>query len=353
MKRSFLLVLLCAWSVAACSSEVEAPAGNSPYPLHLSDWGLFEGTGATQIPAEGVVPYQVASTLFADFSSKHRFIRLPEGGRIGYDNEAVWDFPVGTVLVKTFSYLHDLRDPSLGEDIVETRLIIREEAGWNAITYLWNAEETEASRVAIGASVHVEWTDMAGALRTLEYRVPTNAQCRTCHGGSGAVTPLALRTRQMDRLNNYGSGDINQIDHMATLGMFDVAPPAESDRPNLVDPFGAGDLDARVRSYFDANCAHCHHDGGAASASGLWLNWEQQGPQHQGVCKRPPAAGPGTCDLDFDIVPGDPEHSIMICRVASEVPDIKMPELPTQLHDPAGLALLTEWIAAMPADNCE
>lgn len=338
--------------VTACSSEEPGPVDTSPYPLHLSDWGFFEGTGATQEPVEGVVPYAVASTLFADFSSKHRFIRVPEGTHINYDDAQVWDFPVGTVLIKTFSYLHDLRDPSLGEDIVETRLIIREEAGWNAITYVWNEAETEATRTAIGTSVHVAWIDTAGESRTLEYRVPTNAQCRTCHGGSGAVTPLGLRTRQMDRDYDYGTGSENQIDHLASLGVFSSTPTAAAERTHLIDPFGTGDLDMRARSYFDANCAHCHHDGGAASASGLWLNWEETDPTHHGVCKRPPAAGPGTCELEYDVVPGDPAHSIMICRVGSEVPDIKMPELPTQLHDPAGLALLTEWIAAMPADDC-
>lgn len=340
-------------TLAACGGDdTTAPVDNSPYPLHLSEWGFFEGTGATQIPVDGVVPYEVASTLFADYAAKHRFIYVPAGEHIQYDNDAPWQFPVGTVLIKTFSYLHDLRDPSLGEDIVETRLIIREESGWNAITYVWNAEETDATRTAIGTTVHVAWTDLNGAAQELDYHVPTNAQCRTCHGGSGPVSPLGPRTRQMDRLHDYGAGDENQIDHLATLGLFDTTPPAEADRPNLINPFGEGDLDTRARSYFDANCAHCHHDGGAASASGLWLNWEETDATHHGVCKRPPAAGPGTCDLEYDVVPGDPEHSIMICRVGSEVPDIKMPELPTQLHDPAGLALLTEWIAAMPADDC-
>ena len=63
-------------------------------------------------------------------------------------------------------------------------------------------------------------------------------------------------------------------------------------------------------------------------------------------------AGPGTGGHQYDIVPGDPDASIMIFRMESEEPGIKMPELPSQLSDAGGVGVIRAWIAAMPAMPC-
>ena len=65
-----------------------------------------------------------------------------------------------------------------------------------------------------------------------------------------------------------------------------------------------------------------------------------------------PAAGRGSCGLMFDVVPGDPAQSILICRVSSTDPEIKMPEIPNSLVHEEGIALLTQWIAEMPPVDC-
>src|SRR5690606_327413 len=97
------------------------------------------------------------------------------------------------------------------------------------------------------------------------YRVPNVVECANCHGGTEEVTPIGPRTAQMDRAHDYGAGPVNQIDHLASLGWFSEPPPAE--RRRLADPFGDGDLESRARAYLDANCAHCHREGGAAGQS--------------------------------------------------------------------------------------
>lgn len=71
-----------------------------------------------------------------------------------------------------------------------------------------------------------------------------------------------------------------------------------------------------------------------------------------GICKRPPAAGGGSCGLTFDVVPGHPELSVLACRVASSDPAVKMPELPQQLVHAEGLDLLRDWISNLPAASC-
>lgn len=128
--------------------------------------------------------------------------------------------------------------------------------------------------------------------------------------------------------------------------------PAPETLPALAPPDGDGDLDARARAYLHGNCGHCHRPGGGGGASGLsFLAWEDN-PAVYGVCKVPAAAGAGAGGRSYDIVPGSPEDSIVVFRMASTDPAIKMPELPSLLSDAFGVELITEWIAAMPGDGC-
>jgi hypothetical protein len=69
-----------------------------------------------------------------------------------------------------------------------------------------------------------------------------------------------------------------------------------------------------------------------------------------GVCKPPVAAGQGTGDHIFDIVPGKPGESILPYRLGSTDPGAQMPELGRSTQHAEGLALIDAWIAAMPGD---
>ena len=51
----------------------------------------------------------------------------------------VYDFPVGSALVKTFYFPVDERNLHLGNNI-ETRVLLRQEDGWKAVSYAWNEE---------------------------------------------------------------------------------------------------------------------------------------------------------------------------------------------------------------------
>ncbi len=350
MRARFLALALLA--TAGCSS----PKGSSQppeYPVALSEWNLFEGNGASQTPRPGVIPYDVIATLFADQAMKRRFLVVASSGTIAYQAEAPWDFPVGSIVVKTFSFPVDYRNLSLGEKLLETRLLVREADGWSVHTYVWNAEQTEAFRRVAGARVPVQWIDANGVAHSLEYRVPNTNQCLGCHGEAGSTHLLGPRTRQMNRDYDYGAGPVNQIDHLATLGLLDQTPPTIVDRQTLVDPFGAAPVDQRARSYLDANCAHCHNpEASLATSSGLYLGIETVDPAALGICKSPVAAGGGTGGFDYDILPGDPAQSIMVYRMASVDPEIKMPEMPSQLSDADGVAVISAWIAAMTPPGC-
>ena len=64
------------------------------------------------------------------------------------------------------------------------------------------------------------------------------------------------------------------------------------------------------------------------------------------------AAGPGTGGHDYDIVPGHPEESILVFRISSTDPEIKMPELPNKIVDKRGVELVSEWITGMTPEGC-
>lgn len=326
--------LLAAMLLAGCEESYP--------PERLSSWGLF-ADGAAQEPVEGVEPYDILSPLFSDYAAKHRFIRLPDGEQITYTDEGDWIFPVGTVIVKTFGYYADLRDPSAGERLIETRLLVHEEQGWEPYVYLWDDAMNDAVLSPVSPRVPVEWIHADGEARSLDYYVPNVIECANCHGGADDVSPIGPRTAQIDR--------DGQIERFESLGWFANDVTAMTDRARLEDPTGSGDLEARARAYLDANCSHCHREGGAAQQSGLWLGAEITDPLQLGICKRPVAAGRATGGRSFDIVPGSPDLSVMVFRMESDEPGIKMPEIGILSH-PEGVALIREWIAAMPPDSC-
>ncbi|MCA9593221.1 MAG: hypothetical protein KC776_07915 [Myxococcales bacterium] len=365
MKRGALAIGLCLGLAASgCGGSEDPPAKapkvfvtpapeGEPYD-QLSDWHLFEN-GPSQKPAERVVPYEVISPLWSDGASKHRFIHLPEGKTIGYSAEDRWKFPVGSILVKTFGYLHDQRDASAGERLLETRLLVHESDGWKAHTYVWNDEQTDAVRKSAGTTLSVSTIDSAGASVTFDYGVPNSTKCSECHGKDAPDT-LGGKTRQLDRDHDYGKGPENQIDHLYDLGFLDAAPPPAAERVHLTDPMGDAPVAERARSYLDANCSHCHETGGSASQSGLQLTWFETAPGTDaatwGVCKVPTSAGGANCGLVHDIVPGKPEDSVLLCRVKSREPKVQMPPLATLQEDKNGVALLSEWIAQLNEPAC-
>ena len=319
----------------------------------LADYCLFDGPLADLTPAAGVVPYDVAAALWSDHAAKQRLIALPEGGKITFDPAEDWQFPTGTILVKSFSFLDDFRDPASPRRTLETRLLILGEAGWTGEVYRWNDAQTEAKRIVAGDRVDVTYTDEAGETFTEEYIVPNTNQCKSCHERNDTNTFLGPFTHQLNRPVEVDGQAVNQLDHLVEQGLFDADIPLPSSLPAFPDPFGEAPVEDRARAYLHANCSHCHRPGGGGGPSGLvLLAWEKDIAKN-GACKGPAAAGQGTGGFSFDIVPGHPEESILIFRMSSSDPDIKMPELPNRIPDKKGVALVSEWITSLTPKGCE
>jgi len=314
----------------------------------LSDYGFFEGHMANQNPVPGVMPYDVSAELFSDYALKSRFIALPKNQQLVYQKDGTFNFPQESVLIKTFYYPEKFRNSNQGFRLIETRLLINTQEGWTGFPYVWNSEQTEAYLEIAGKRLNVSFIDPAGQLTNFEYSVPNFNQCKGCHVNQSRMIPIGPKVRLLNHDFDYDDGKMNQLEKWNTLGMISGLPRISS-LPHTPDynDLESGSIEERARALIDINCAHCHRLGAPGETSGLFLNIEETDPTRLGIHKTPVAAGRGSGDLDYTIVPGQPDKSIMVYRMASTDPGIMMPELGRKLVHKEGVELVKKWIKEM------
>ena len=324
-----LALLLGACSDSRAGPDMDTILADEPADV-LSAYGLFVDSEASR-PARGVVPYDLINPLFSDYSQKERHVYVPKGKIARWSYDEVLGFPVGSVLVKSFSY------PETGR--IETRLLIHKRDGWAAYPYVWNDDHSEALYTPIGKKIPIEIADDQGVLHQITDSVPNQNQCKTCHQAGDAITPIGPKAR------NLGAG---QIEFWEELGLLRNPPRAFGIVPAAHMDFAT--IPARARAYLDINCAHCHKADGSASNSGLWLDLNEESPVKLGIGKHPTAAGRGAGQFTRVIEPGSPETSILAYRMASTQAGVAMPELGRYLVDKDGVALVHQWILEMQDD---
>ncbi len=313
------------------------------WPATLSEWHLFEAPLAELKPSSGVIPYTVNAPLYSDYAHKSRFIKLPPGKSAHFNTTSAFVMPDGTILIKNFYYFIDERQPDKGRIILETRLIVRDQGNWHAMSYRWNEKQTEATKAIAGGSTDISWIDIAGKKRQLLYLIPDANQCKNCHNKNDLLLPLGITARQLS-----GPKEDNQLLMWQRNHMLSGLPEDLKMIPELVDYENESySIEARARSYLDANCAHCHSSEGSARTSGLNLNYDESSPHSFGVMKPPVAAGRGSGGMQFNIVPGKPNQSILLFRMESDDPGIRMPEINRQIPHEEGIELIREWIRNM------
>jgi uncharacterized repeat protein (TIGR03806 family) len=325
---------------------------DDPAPT-LDRYHLFRDAAARE-PNAALVPYTLNTPLFSDYALKFRYLFVPPGRTVAYREQGALDFPVGTTLVKTFAYPADFRSPDEKLRFIETRLLIHKPQGWVALTYVWNDAQDQAVLKRAGVRVPVSFIDVSGAEQRIDYQVPNVNQCKECHSLSGAIVPIGPKARNLNRDYVYADGAENQLAHWTKLGVLQGAPQpsAVARLPQWDD--ATAPLEGRSRAYLDVNCGHCHSRAGLASNSGLYLTFEESDPTALGIGKRPVAAGKGSGDLLFSIVPGHPEQSILVYRMASTEPGVMMPQIGRTLSHKEVVALISEYISSLkpaPARN--
>jgi uncharacterized repeat protein (TIGR03806 family) len=294
-------------------------------PPLLSAYGFFADAPAQQ-PVTGVLPYRLNTALWSDGADKLRFVYVPKGAKAVAKGEGLIELPIGSALIKTFAFTENGQ-----RRLIETRLLLHRAEGWVALPYLWNAEQTDARLALAGARVSA--TTPTG--QKISYRVPNKNQCKECHGVADAVIPIGPKVRNLSR---------TWLASFVKAGHLDRTPEGADVLP-LWENRTSAPVAKAARAYLDVNCAHCHRPQASASNSGLDLRWEQADPAALGVMKRPVAAGRGAGQFLFGIVPGKPEESILMHRMASTEPGVAMPELGKDTVDTEGVALVRRWIA--------
>jgi parallel beta-helix repeat protein len=312
----------------------------------LAHYNLFQfQDDPTRAPRQPGLKYTLSTPLYSDYAIKDRFVFIPEGQTAAYHQQAALEFPPGAVLVKSFGY-----ENARGHlDVLETRLLIRRRDGWRALVYKWDDQQQEAAIQFGGSPISVELHSGSAAGTHFTYQIPHLQRCSGCHLHN---QPIGTKAKWLNFEIDHQDEAVNQLALWQRLGLLDVTDNELATAPAMPvwnDPT-TGSLDDRARAYLDINCAHCHNPSGAANSSGLFLNSEQPYGIQLGVCKPPIAAGRGSGGILFDIVPGQPEASILFSRLESTQVATKMPEIDKSIAHTEGLELVRSWIAQLPGD---
>ncbi|WP_416307964.1 SO2930 family diheme c-type cytochrome [Neptunicella sp. SCSIO 80796] len=367
--------LLALFLLGGCSKNLEPVnfIADDSYPDTLSEWHVLNYANGELTPNKGVVPYDLNMQLFTDHAHKFRTVWMPDGKAAEYNAEDEFNFPVGTIISKTFYYprltgskdklrqTEDYHDDftltGLALDkvrLIETRLLIHQQQGWVALPYVWNAEQTEAVLEWAGDAQALSMVDDEGQQQDFIYMVPDANQCAGCHAPnhtSKAIRPIGPKARHLNKVYGHLGSTRNQLLHWQELdyltgfdGNIDQAPKNASFKD------ASATTEQLARSYLDINCGHCHNQQGAADTSGLWLARNITDMRRLGLCKPPVAAGRGAGNGRFAIDPGHADISILSYRMNSVDPGEMMPELGRSTTHAKGVALINDWINSMDGD---
>ena len=369
MRRLLLGVLLLLAGCEQPPAPLYMPDGDN-YPEKLSEWGMLQRADGFIALITEALPYDLNTPLFTDYAHKLRSVWMPVGASAHY-GEAHFDYPLGTVLSKTFYYPKDAqgrlllneqddRDPQRGLELarvqlIETRILLKQQHGWVALPYVWDEQQLEASLEWAGASRDVRLLDAQGQTQLVTYQVPDANQCAGCHeerAGQG-LNPLGPKARHLNKDFTYAEGAHNQLQHWQQQGRLQGLPADLQGVPHNAlwpAPRPTESLEQQARSYLDANCSHCHNPTGPGRTSGLLLDPATTIGIRYGLCKQPVAAGKGSGDRRVDIHPGQPDKSVLMFRVESADPSVMMPELGRSIVHTEGVEVLHRWITSLAGD---
>lgn len=335
-------------------------------PALLSEYRLVRLENGVLRYNDRVVPYELAAPLFSDYAIKERAIWVPPGTQINYRDLEAFEFPVGSAIIKSFSFAPDLRQPEVGRRVIETRVLVKYADGWQALPYLWRADGSDADYHVRGHVEMVDFVDPFGAARRATYLVPQKNQCTSCHeiidGQGGTITTIiGPKARYLNRLELGSGAPINQLERWAALGILAGLPmldevPTSAQLTTYGSTVGwtAPQLERAARDYLDINCAHCHNPQAVQGVtSQLYLNVDNSDEFRLGYCKEPGSAGSGAGGRRYDIVPGHPDDSIVTYRIESERAGEMMPLLGRSLADTFGTRVIRAWIQSLPSRNCD
>jgi len=360
MKKEILLSFIIVLSaLSSCSNDEDytpvEPAQVSPVVLNLneapyqllSEYNFFNGDLKNLEPVYGVLPYKPISSLFSDYALKKRFVWMPGTNKASYvsDYEAL-NFPTGTVLIKNFYYNNV--QPSNTTRIVETRLMIKHSDTWIFAEYIWNDEQTEAflDEQQQGGFTDIEWIEN-GETKTVNYRIPAQAECFTCHNQNSNPIPIGLKPQSLNANYPFSDGTKNQLQKLIEFGYLENTLPTNIE--TVVDWKDTSQpVSKRIRSYFDINCAHCHSDERYCNYRPVRFAFnENASEENLGVCVDPDTQIPPYTKI---VDPSNSARSVLYFRMNTTAQEFRMPLLGRTLIHEEALPLVEEWINTLTTD---
>lgn len=321
------------------------PPASRPLPTLLSETGTFADL-ATLAPTNGLIPYTVNSPLWSDTALKTRWVAVPTNTSVTFAPAGEWTFPNGTVFVKHFALATNDTNPSLLRRL-ETRLLVRDTNGTvYGATYKWRPDNSDAELVSTMINEDILITTASG-VRTQQWSYPGRQDCLRCHTvAAGGV--LGVKTRQLNGDFHYSASATtdNQLRAWNHIDLFsaplnDAAIPGYAKTVPITDTNAT--LEFRVRSYLDANCGHCHRPSGVPAFFDARFDTPLN---NQGLINGSVVNNLGIPGAKV-VVAGDLSKSVLYHRDNS-LAAIKMPPLAKNVIDAEAMAVLAEWINALP-----
>ena len=317
-----------------------ATATGTPIPPTLDQTGALADL-ATLTPQPGVVPYALNVPFWSDNALKTRWFSVPNTNlTIGFDRNANWSFPTGTVWIKHFE-LELTNGVGTSRQRLETRLLVKNATGVYGVTYRWGNSTTNASLIPEeGLDETFVINEGGGILRTQVWHYPSRQECNLCHTPAGGYA-LGFNTAQLNRDFDYGTAITNQILALSRAGYFNTNVTGIHTLPALAPHTNtAASLEYRVRSYLAANCVQCHQPGGAPQS--LW-----DARFHIPTVAAGLIDGSLVDDLGNSsnrvIKPGSITNSVLLTRI-STLGVGRMPPLASTVLDTNAIHLLSAWV---------
>ncbi len=339
-------LLVCRYGLGRIQKFVpRGGGGGGSFPATLSATGIYADLGSLA-PSPGLVPYDVNAPLWSDGAEKDRFLALPGVERITFSVDGAYEFPVGTVLVKTFR-LPLVKGDAATAVKIETRVLLLTPGGWEGYSYRWRDDGSDADLLTDADTRALTIVDASapGGSYAQTWRFPSRGDCMRCHTAAAGFV-LGLTTRQLNRDHAYPARVDNQLRAWDHVGLFDVGLPTPASLPAHPDPADASaPVEARARAYLDANCSTCHRPGGpSAAAIDLRSTVSTASMNVGGV---PPQFGNVGLSGPSIVQWGSHANSVLWARVRA-LDGNRMPPLGSSVRDPAGEALVGSWIDGGP-----
>jgi uncharacterized repeat protein (TIGR03806 family) len=309
--------------------------------------------GEVKALATDVVPFAPNTPLYSDGAIKRGPCASRRATPPPTTIRTALGFPDGTVFTKSFGFRDDARNGSLPIRWIETRLEWRAGGGLALHGLPLERRRDRGGRGARRRRRELLLCRRGWVTQHPNYLIPQQAAVRAVSRRERPVGPLSPKARWLNGDLDYGSGPENQLAHWTRLGILSGSPdPGSAPRlPDAADP-AAGTLEERARAYLEANCGFCHSPQGNAAVSGLFLQASVTDPVQYGVCKHPVAAGPGAGGRLYDVVPGEPDASIVPYRMESTAPAVAMPQIGRSVVDAPGVELVRQWNRARCRQLC-